>query len=71
MEFEGWHDLPPDKAMPRVADLPLDEAMARVHDLFVTHYDDPAAWAFAVWLKLTEADRRTAKDIANQRSRSY
>src|SRR5574337_1678187 len=49
MEFEGWHDLP------------LDEAMARVRDRFLGHYDDPGAWAFAVWLKLTKAGSRIAK----------
>lgn len=49
MEFEGRHE-----------DLPLDEAMARVHDLFITHYDDRGMWAFAVWLKLTEAGTRIA-----------
>ena len=46
MEFEGCGDLS------------LDEAMAHVHDLFITHYDDPGMWAFAIWLKLTETGRR-------------
>jgi hypothetical protein len=48
MKFEGWDDLS------------LDDAMARVRDLFVTHYDDPGAWAFAVWLRLTDDGRRVA-----------
>jgi hypothetical protein len=50
MKFEGSNDLS------------LKEAMARVRDLFVNHYADPAAWAFAVWLTLTEnASRRNWK----------
>jgi hypothetical protein len=48
MEFEGWGGLT------------LDEAMANVHDLFITHYDDPGMWAFAIWIKLTETGRRIA-----------
>ena len=51
MEFVGWEDLP------------LDEAMARVYDLFVTHYDDPGMWAFAVWLKLTETGKHFAEAL--------
>lgn len=42
------------------ATLTLDEAMARVHDLFITHYDDPGMWAFAIWLKLTKTGKRVA-----------
>lgn len=49
MKFEGWDDLS------------LNEAMARVRDLFVTQYDDPGAWAFAVWLRLTDRGRRVAE----------
>ena len=51
MEFVGWEDLP------------LNEAMARVYDLFVTHYDDPGMWAFAVWLKLTETGKHFAEAL--------
>jgi hypothetical protein len=51
MEFVGWEDLP------------LDEAMARVYDLFVTHYDDPGMWAFAVWLKLTKTGKHFAEAL--------
>jgi hypothetical protein len=49
MEFQGWDNLP------------LDEAMARVRDVFINHYDDPGAWAFAVWLRLTESGKRIAE----------
>jgi len=55
MKFEGWDD-----------DLPLDEAMARVHDRFITQYADPSAWAFAVWLKLTETGKRVASELKNK-----
>lgn len=51
MEFEGWDNLP------------LDEAMARVRDLFISNYDDPGAWAFAVWLRLTESGKRIAEHL--------
>jgi hypothetical protein len=51
MEFEGWDDVP------------LNEAMARVHELFVTHYEDPGSWAFAIWLKLTETGKRIATEL--------
>jgi hypothetical protein len=54
MEFEGWGDLP------------LNKAMERVHDLFITHYDDPGMLAFAVWLKLTEAGNRIATGLKAQ-----
>jgi hypothetical protein len=54
MEFEGWGDLS------------LDEAMGRVHDLFITHYDDPGMWAFAIWLKLTESGKRVATALKAQ-----
>lgn len=54
MEFEGWGDLS------------LDEAMARVRDLFITHYDDPGMWAFAIWLKLTESGKRVATALKAQ-----
>jgi hypothetical protein len=43
--------------------LSVDEAMAKVHDLYVTRYDDPAAWVFAMWLKLTDAGKRVAKAL--------
>jgi hypothetical protein len=43
--------------------LSVDEAMAKVHDLYVTRYDDPGAWVFAMWLKLTDAGKRAAKAL--------
>lgn len=54
VEFDGWDDLPP------------SDALTRVHDLFVNNYDDPGAWAFAVWLKLTEAGTRIANQLQDQ-----
>jgi hypothetical protein len=40
--------------------LPLDGAMARARDLFINHYDDPGASAFAFWLRLTETGKSVA-----------
>jgi hypothetical protein len=51
MQFEGWEDLP------------LDDAMARVTELYVDQYDDPGAWVFAVWLKLTDAGKGVANAL--------
>jgi len=51
MQFEGWDELS------------FDEQMARLHELFITHYDDPAIWAFAVWLNLTETGKRIATEL--------
>jgi hypothetical protein len=51
MEFDGYSDLS------------LDEAMAHIRDLFVTHYDDPGMWVFAVWLKLTNNGKHVAKAL--------
>ena len=48
----------------------LDEAMARMHDLFITHYDDPGSWAFAIWLRLTEPGKRIAKELEANASQS-
>jgi hypothetical protein len=58
MEVEGWDGVL------------LDEAMARIHDLFITHYDDPGNWAFAIWLRLTEAGKRVAKELEANASQS-
>lgn len=57
MKFEGWDDVP------------LEKAMARVHDLFIGHYADPGAWAFSVWLKLTEPGKRIATELEATASR--
>jgi hypothetical protein len=48
-------------------DLSVDDAMTLVHDLYVTRHDDPASWVFAMWLKLTDAGRRTAEEIQASR----
>jgi hypothetical protein len=45
MQFYGWEDLP------------LDEAMACVTERYVDQDDDPSAWVFSVWLKLTDAGK--------------
>ena len=58
MDVEGWDGVL------------LDEAMARMHDLFITHYDDPGSWAFAIWLRLTELGKRIAKELEANPSQS-
>ncbi len=52
-KFTGW-------------DLSIDAAMERVYDLFVTHYNEPVLWEFRIWLGLTPAGERLAKQLRNQ-----
>jgi hypothetical protein len=54
MQFYGWEDLP------------LDEAMARVTERYVDQDDDPSAWVFSVWLKLTDAGKGVATALKNK-----
>jgi hypothetical protein len=56
MEFVGW-------------DIPLDAAMARVHDRYVDNYDDRGAWAVSVWLDLTDAGKRVARELEGKAAR--
>ena len=49
-KFSGW-------------DVPLDVAMERVEDLLVAHYAERDRWTFIVWMGLTPAGERLARDI--------
>ena len=42
---------------------PIDEAMDRLHERFVGHYDEPTSWDYSIWLGLTEAGRKVAKEL--------
>src|SRR5262245_51424857 len=41
---------------------PIGVAMDRLHERFVGHYDEPASWDYSIWLGLTEAGGRAAKE---------
>lgn len=47
-------------------DLPPAEAVKRVHDLFVGHHDEPALWEYTIWLGLTSAGERLARELRSQ-----
>jgi hypothetical protein len=51
MKFVGWESVN------------LDDAMDRVRSLFVDQYDDPGAWAFAVWLTATDSGKQVAEGL--------
>ena len=42
---------------------PIDVAMDRLHERFVGHYNEPTSWDYSIWLGLTEAGRRVAKEL--------
>ncbi|GAB7142371.1 hypothetical protein [Mycobacterium riyadhense] len=52
--FAGW-------------DLSIDAAMDRVYDLFVGHYEERQLWDLTIWLALTPAGERLARELRNQR----
>ncbi|ORW04565.1 hypothetical protein [Mycobacterium kyorinense] len=41
----------------------LDELIQRVSDVYVTQYDDPPTWVWAVWMELTDKGERVAREI--------
>ena len=41
-------------------------AIDRVHDLFVGHHDEPASWEYTIWLGLTPAGERLARELRSQ-----
>jgi hypothetical protein len=41
----------------------LDAALARISGRFVAHYDDAAMWGFSIWLGLTDAGERVAREL--------
>lgn len=42
---------------------PIDAAMDRLHERFVVHYNEPASWDYSIWLGLTDAGRKVAKEL--------
>ena len=42
---------------------PIDVAMDRLHERFVGHYHEPTSWDYSIWLGLTDAGRRVAKEL--------
>jgi hypothetical protein len=56
-------DLPSEGRKLITWDVPLDEALARISDRFVGHYGDIGMWAYAVWLDLTDAGERVAREL--------
>jgi hypothetical protein len=59
----------PDRGSRLIAwDLPLDEALTRISDRFIGHYDDMGRWAVSVWLDLTEAGERVARELEKKKA---
>jgi hypothetical protein len=56
-------DLPNQGSRLIAWDVPLDAALTRISDRFLGHYDDTAMWGYSVWLGLTEAGERVAKEL--------
>lgn len=45
-------------------DGPLDNSIRKIAVLYVTHYDDPPAWVFSAWMKLTDKGERVVHTLA-------
>jgi hypothetical protein len=56
-------DLPSQGSKLVAWDISLAAALARISDRFVGHYDDTAMWGYSVWLGLTDAGERVARDM--------
>jgi hypothetical protein len=56
-------DLPSQGSKLVAWDISLHAALARISDRFVRHYDDTAIWGYSVWLGLTDAGERVARDM--------
>jgi hypothetical protein len=41
----------------------LEESMRRISDLYVVNYDDPDAWIWSAWLKLTDKGEQVARAL--------
>ncbi|WP_235215859.1 hypothetical protein [Mycobacterium kyorinense] len=44
-------------------DEPVDASMQRITDWYVPHYDDPPAWVFSSWIKITDKGRQVAREL--------
>jgi hypothetical protein len=49
--WEAWDD-------------PLDTAMRRISEVYVGEYDDPPAWIWFSWMKLTDKGRHAAEALS-------
>jgi hypothetical protein len=49
--WEAWDD-------------PLESAMRRISEVYVAEYDDPPAWIWFSWMKLTDKGRHVAEALS-------
>ena len=47
-------------------DEPLAKSIQKISDVYITHYDDPPAWVFFAWMKLTDEGKRAARALQRQ-----
>ena len=44
-------------------DGPLEKSIQKISDVYITQYDDPPAWVFSAWIKLTDKGERVARAL--------
>lgn len=44
-------------------DEPLDESMRKIAEVYLNRYDDPSAWIWYAWMKLTEEGQKAAQAL--------
>ncbi|MBS4729254.1 hypothetical protein MSM1_13215 [Mycobacterium sp. SM1] len=44
-------------------DEPLEESMRKIAEVYLNHYDDPSAWIWYAWMKLTDEGRKAAQAL--------
>ncbi|VAZ79268.1 hypothetical protein [Mycobacterium persicum] len=47
-------------------DLSIDAVMKRIYDLLVRHYEERGLWDFTIWLGLTPAGKRLARELQGE-----
>jgi len=50
---------------------PVNRTMRRISRHYVGHYDDPKAWMFSAWMKLTNEGKRVALSLEQRALESY
>lgn len=45
---------------------PLATSMQKISDAYVNHYDDPAVWIWAAWMKLTDNGKQVARALGQE-----
>ena len=50
---------------------PVNKTMRRISRRYVDHYDDPTAWMFSAWLRLTNEGQRLALSLEQRALDSY